>query len=107
MFQVTDLYLASADSFSYTNRGAASVINGVSDTATFLETLEALTLLGFGIDKRRNFFKLLAGILHLGNVVIHAGDDDSCTIRVSFHFTNLQLQESNTQCIVLLMFPER
>jgi myosin heavy subunit len=42
-----------------------------------------MKLLGFGIDDRRRFFKLLAGVLHLGNVAIKGtSDGDGCKISV-------------------------
>lgn len=92
-----ELYLGASESFHYTNQGSASSLTlpGVSDEQLFSETVEALTLLGFGIDDRRNFFKLLAAILHLGNVQIIRGDqkgsggDQSCSIaKDDLHLAN-------------------
>ncbi|CAG7709106.1 unnamed protein product [Allacma fusca] len=77
--EVSDLYLDDCQSFHYTRQGKAGVITGVSDVETFAETVEALKLLGFGIDNRRNFFKLLAAVLHLGNVKIK-GDREASNI---------------------------
>ena len=76
--------LLPATKFKYTSGGGSCAIDGVSDSKTLIETVESMKLLGFGIDERRRFFKLLAGVLHLGNVVIKGTPDgEGCTINVS------------------------
>lgn len=53
------------------------MIEGVNDYTQFEETLQALNILGFGRSDQENLFKVLAAILHLGNVTINKEDEGS------------------------------
>ncbi|XP_066132390.1 unconventional myosin-Vc isoform X1 [Saccopteryx bilineata] len=66
------LKLGSAAEFSYTRMGGSTVIEGVDDRADMVETQKTFTLLGFKEDFQMDVFKILAAILHLGNVQITA-----------------------------------
>ncbi|XP_015414392.1 PREDICTED: unconventional myosin-Vc [Myotis davidii] len=66
------LKLGSAEEFNYTRMGGNTVIEGVSDSAGMEETRKTFTLLGFQEDFQMDVFKVLAAILHLGNVQITA-----------------------------------
>ncbi|XP_045142403.1 unconventional myosin-Vc [Echinops telfairi] len=66
------LKLGSADEFNYTRMGGSTVIEGVNDRADMAETQKTFTLLGFKKDFQMDIFKILAAILHLGNVQITA-----------------------------------
>lgn len=60
-----------------------SVIPGVDDARNFKETISALVTLGFSERKIEDIFRMLASILHLGNVNITApGGMDDCSIKV-------------------------
>ena len=65
-------------------QGEDPEIDGVDDLKEFLATKDAFKLLGFSAKEQSNIFKILAGILHLGNVVFEAGqgkmDSESCSI---------------------------
>jgi myosin-5 len=65
--------------FAYLNGGGPSStpINGVDDAEEFRATQDALSTVGVGIDKQWSVFKLLAALLHLGNIKITAGRSDS------------------------------
>lgn len=66
------------DKFRYLNQGKSSDIAKISDADEFNETLNALTTLGFTNDEIDNIIKVIAGILHLGNVSItHGSNIDS------------------------------
>uniref|UniRef100_A0A8I5R687 Myosin VC n=1 Tax=Papio anubis TaxID=9555 RepID=A0A8I5R687_PAPAN len=69
------LKLGSAEEFNYTRMGGNTVIEGVNDRAEMVETQKTFTLLGFKEDFQMDVFKILAAILHLGNVQITAEDD--------------------------------
>jgi myosin heavy subunit len=63
------------------------------DHESFIETVNALNTLGFSQDDQDLIWKLLASILHLGNIEItdktqkNPGDGDSCFISVRyFHY---------------------
>lgn len=66
-------------------------MQGVNDLAEFEETENALGMLGFSENDQENMFKILAGILHLGNIkfqqclikVDNEQDQEGCVIPVS------------------------
>jgi len=71
--------------------GGAPEIERVSDAEQFNETVQAMTVLGFSIQQIADIVKILAGILHLGNIQVskkfnegsEEEDSDSCDIFVS------------------------
>lgn len=69
--------------FHYLNQGHSPHIDGVDDAADFQETRRAFTLLGINDAAQEQIFRILAGILHLGNVTLEEGNGDSSTIDVS------------------------
>uniref|UniRef100_A0A670KGP5 Myosin VC n=1 Tax=Podarcis muralis TaxID=64176 RepID=A0A670KGP5_PODMU len=69
------LKLGIPEEFNYTNMGGNAVIEGVNDYANMMETQKTFTLLGLKEDFQMDVFKILAAILHLGNVQIAALDD--------------------------------
>ena len=82
---LSGLQLASSDEFIYANQGQNPYIDNVDDEAEFDKTLEALKLLGFSDDENRSIFKILAAILHLGNVKIEAsgrGDSEKSQVKM-------------------------
>nr|XP_046208191.1 unconventional myosin-Vc-like isoform X1 [Oncorhynchus gorbuscha] len=72
------LRLLSADEFRYTCMGGETSIEGVDDRKDMEETRRTFSLLGLTEDFQSDVFKVLAGILHLGNVEIrNVGSDRS------------------------------
>ncbi|KAH8887476.1 hypothetical protein GQ53DRAFT_827262 [Thozetella sp. PMI_491] len=65
------------EQFEYLNQGNAPTIDGVDDKAEFNATKQSLKTIGVAEDKQTEIFKLLAGLLHLGNVKIGASRNDS------------------------------
>ncbi|KYO21219.1 guanine nucleotide binding protein (G protein), beta 5a isoform B [Alligator mississippiensis] len=74
------LKLGSAEEFNYTRMGGNTVIEGIDDRADMVETRKTFTLLGLKEDFQMDVFKLLAAILHLGNVQIMAVGDDRSSV---------------------------
>ncbi|XP_032153321.1 unconventional myosin-Vc isoform X4 [Sapajus apella] len=74
------LKLGSAEEFNYTRMGGNTVIEGVNDQAEMVETQKTFTLLGFKEDFQMDVFKILAAILHLGNVQIAAVGSERSSI---------------------------
>uniref|UniRef100_A0A2K6B4F0 Unconventional myosin-Va n=1 Tax=Macaca nemestrina TaxID=9545 RepID=A0A2K6B4F0_MACNE len=74
------LRLGNADDFNYTQQGGSPVIEGVDDAKEMAHTRQACTLLGISESHQMGIFRILAGILHLGNVGFTSRDADSCTI---------------------------
>ena len=56
----------------------------MDDLKEFKATQDAFKLLGFSSKEQQNIYKILAGILHLGNVIFESGtgkmDSESCSI---------------------------
>ncbi|KAI1850456.1 hypothetical protein JX265_013418 [Neoarthrinium moseri] len=72
-----ELSLLPVEQFDYMNQGNAPVIDGVDDKAEFEATKKSLTTIGVDQTQQVGIFKLLAGLLHLGNVKITASRNDS------------------------------
>ncbi|XP_074211377.1 unconventional myosin-Vb isoform X4 [Camelus bactrianus] len=72
---------ACAEDFFYTSQGGDTSIEGVDDAEDFEKTRQAFTLLGVRESHQISIFKIIASILHLGNVEIQAErDGESCSI---------------------------
>ncbi|XP_033823805.1 unconventional myosin-Vc [Periophthalmus magnuspinnatus] len=74
------LRLLSADEFQYTCMGGDISIEGVDDKKDMEETRQTFTLLGLKEDFQLDVFKVLAAILHLGNVEVKSSGDDRSSI---------------------------
>ncbi|TIC24772.1 clathrin heavy chain [Wallemia mellicola] len=72
-----ELHLGSSNDFHYLNQGGSASIPGIDDGAEFEVTQKALSTLGIGVEKQWNIFKLLASLLHLGNVKIGQTRNDA------------------------------
>uniref|UniRef100_H3C616 Myosin VB n=1 Tax=Tetraodon nigroviridis TaxID=99883 RepID=H3C616_TETNG len=77
-----DLALTSAEEFTYTSYGENIFIEGVNDAEDFVKTREGFVFfLGIKDSTQNNVFKIIASILHLGNIEICSErDEDSCHI---------------------------
>lgn len=73
------LGLDSISKFHYLNQGGASAekINSVDDKKEFALTQDALSTVGIGMTQQWAIFKLLAALLHLGNIDIKASRTDA------------------------------
>ncbi|KAI4564784.1 hypothetical protein MJG53_015796 [Ovis ammon polii x Ovis aries] len=70
-----------AEDFFYTSQGGNTVIEGVDDAEDFEKTRQAFTLVGVRESHQISIFKIIASILHLGNVEIEAErDGESCRV---------------------------
>ncbi|XP_074546475.1 unconventional myosin-Vb isoform X3 [Halichoeres trimaculatus] len=77
-----DLGLTSAEDFIFTSQGENIFIEGVNDAEDFRKSREAFTLLGVKESSQMSIFKVVASILHLGNVEICSErDGESCHIQ--------------------------
>jgi myosin V len=72
-----ELSLLPVEQFEYLNQGADPVIDGVDDAAEFNLTKKAFSTINVNDDTQRQIFKILAALLHLGNVKITATRTDS------------------------------
>lgn len=71
------LHLAHQNKFHYLNQGNNPMIDGVNDLTCFDETITALTMLGFSSKQQDDMLRILAAIMHLGNVNIGNSDSQS------------------------------
>lgn len=72
-----DLSLKSVEEFSYLNQGSSPTIDGVDDKAEFDATRASLTTIGVPTDTQAQIFRLLAALLHIGDIKITATRTDS------------------------------
>lgn len=72
-----ELSLKHVQEFSYLNQGSAPVIDGVDDKAEFNATRDSLTKIGVSPDTQSGIWRLLAALLHIGDVKITATRTDS------------------------------
>ncbi|KAG7281019.1 hypothetical protein CRUP_016651 [Coryphaenoides rupestris] len=77
------LRLSSADKFQYTSMGGEIRIEGVDDRKDLEETQRTFSLLGLGDEFQFDVFRVLAAILHLGNVEIKTIGGDQSSVAPS------------------------
>ncbi|KAM0813464.1 putative Myosin-2 [Seiridium cardinale] len=75
--QRKELSILPVEQYDYMNQGNAPVIDGVDDKAEFEATKKSLTTIGVDETQQMGIFRLLAGLLHLGNIKITASRSDS------------------------------
>jgi myosin-5 len=75
--QREELSLKPVEEFSYLNQGSAPFIDGVDDKAEFNLTSEALSKVGVPAETQAGIWRLLAALLHIGDVKITATRTDS------------------------------
>ncbi|XP_076760746.1 dilute class unconventional myosin isoform X2 [Xylocopa sonorina] len=71
------LHLDHQNKFHYLNQGNNPKIDGVDDLVCFDETITALTMLGFSSKQQDDMLRILAAIIHLGNVNIENSDSQN------------------------------
>ena len=62
--------------YSYLTYGDCVEVDNVDDAKEFSETLYALTLCGVGSKQQSLILRVLASILHLGNVELEEGNNE-------------------------------
>ncbi|KAL9123311.1 MAG: hypothetical protein Q9187_000150, partial [Circinaria calcarea] len=72
-----ELGLIPVEHFDYLNQGGSPAIDGVDDGAEFDATKRSLATVGVDVTHQREIFRILAALLHLGNVKITATRTDS------------------------------
>ncbi|KAI3640240.1 hypothetical protein MIR68_001118 [Amoeboaphelidium protococcarum] len=89
-----ELGLQGWDHFHYLNQGRQGTIQNVDDAAEFESTIRALSTIGISVTVQWSIFRLLAAILHLGNVQLSAQDknQDASVIKLDFHDNQKHLE---------------
>ncbi|OAA52088.1 Myosin head, motor domain protein [Metarhizium rileyi] len=75
--QRQELDILPIEQFEYLNQGNCPTIDGVDDKYEFEATKKSLQTIGVSEAQQNDIFKLLAGLLHIGNVKITASRTDS------------------------------
>ena len=75
-----ELMLDHQDKFKFLNQGQSPTIDRVSDSDEFIDSLHSLVTLGFTKAEIDSIMRVLAGILHLGNINITEEDQESSKI---------------------------
>ncbi|KAL1924506.1 uncharacterized protein VTP21DRAFT_4160 [Calcarisporiella thermophila] len=63
------------DQFHYLRQGGVATISGVDDAAEFETTQRALSTVGISVQLQWQIFRLLAALLHIGNIEITGRND--------------------------------
>lgn len=77
---------AHQDNFYYLNQGECPYVYEVDDGENFEEMREAMDLVGIMEDEQLMIFRILAGILHIGNIYIHASGEEESEIDVRNYY---------------------
>nr|1G8X_A Chain A, MYOSIN II HEAVY CHAIN FUSED TO ALPHA-ACTININ 3 [Dictyostelium discoideum]1G8X_B Chain B, MYOSIN II HEAVY CHAIN FUSED TO ALPHA-ACTININ 3 [Dictyostelium discoideum] len=75
------LHLAGPESFNYLNQSGCVDIKGVSDEDEFKITRQAMDIVGFSQEEQMSIFKIIAGILHLGNIKFEKGAGEGAVLK--------------------------
>ncbi|KAG0019098.1 Myosin type-2 heavy chain 1 [Podila clonocystis] len=70
-----ELDLQSIQQFHYLKQGGVTIINGVDDAAEFEITQRALSTIGISVQVQWYIFRLLAALLHIGNIQVTGRND--------------------------------
>ena len=83
-------------------------MNDVDDAECFEEVRESLDLVGITEEQQRILFRILAAVLHLGNVVIYPGEnEDESGIEVRRRYLELPMRFVFKQLGVSLVYLPR
>lgn len=63
--------LQSADKYFYLNQGSLDEIEGKNDAKDFSFLISSFQVLGFTNEQQDTIFRILASVLHLGNIYFH------------------------------------
>ncbi|ESN92553.1 hypothetical protein HELRODRAFT_189498 [Helobdella robusta] len=85
-----ELKLDEAEKFDYLNQGSAQKVDSIDDFDDFANLREAFSLMGINDLKQMCIFRILSGILHMGNVNIIPDNrrGDSCQVhKIDVHLS--------------------
>ena len=74
------LQLRDQSEFQYTRQGNCALIAGVDDMSDFLETRKSLDFLNFSETMQKEFFSIVAAVLHAGNIEFLEAERERCRI---------------------------
>jgi len=83
--------LVEAEQYFYLNTTGCTSIEGVSDADSFSATRMALRHLGFSEAEEKGMFRLLAGLLHLGNLKFESNEEGKAKLATT---SDIALQQT-------------
>ncbi|XXG40756.1 hypothetical protein AAC387_Pa01g1394 [Persea americana] len=91
--------LGHPSSFHYLNQSKTYELNGVNSSHEYLNTRRAMDIVGISLDEQEAIFRILAAILHLGNIEFSPGKEhDSSTIKDQKSSFHLQMTADLFMC---------
>jgi len=66
--KIEKLGIQNASRFSYLNRSGCYDVESMDDSKEFQDVLNAMSIINISQENQNVIFKIIAGILHLGNV---------------------------------------
>lgn len=75
--QKEELHLTEPSDYLYMNQGGVTEIEGIDDADEYKTTVDALTLVGVSQETQHQIFKILAALLHIGNIEIKKTRNDA------------------------------
>ncbi|XP_071941692.1 unconventional myosin-Va-like isoform X2 [Antedon mediterranea] len=78
--ELQELQLGHPDEFFYTNQGEAPEVVGINDRDDLEETRDAFQLVGISEETQMSIFRVVAAVLHFGNVEVKPERGDNSSI---------------------------
>ncbi|KAJ1292593.1 hypothetical protein BS78_01G001600 [Paspalum vaginatum] len=72
--------LGDARSFHYLNQSNCIALDGLDDSKEYMETRRAMGIVGISFDEQDAIFRVVAAILHLGNIEFVEGSEDDSSV---------------------------
>ncbi|KAM7254297.1 hypothetical protein ACFE04_031979 [Oxalis oulophora] len=88
--EINKFKLGSPMSFHYLNQSSCYELDGVNDADEYLATRRAMDIVGISLKEQEAIFRVVAAILHLGNVEFSKGEEDVSVLKddeAKFHLS--------------------
>ncbi|KAL9686540.1 hypothetical protein QQ045_024001 [Rhodiola kirilowii] len=90
--------LGSPKSFHYLNQSNCYELLGVNDAEDYLTTRRAMDIVGIGVNEQDAIFRVVAAILHLGNIDFAKGEDSDTSVVTEESRCHLQMTSELLMC---------
>ncbi|KAL9295389.1 Myosin-16 [Arabidopsis thaliana] len=91
--------LGDPKSFRYLNQSSCYKLDGVNDAEEYLATRRAMDVVGINEKEQDAIFRVVASILHLGNIEFSKGEDaDSSSVKDEQSMFHLQMTSELLMC---------
>ncbi|KAL0662969.1 hypothetical protein Bca4012_099806 [Brassica carinata] len=98
-FDVERFKLGDPKSFRYLNQSSCFELDGVNDAEEYLATRKAMDVVGISEQEQDAIFRVVAAILHLGNIEFCKGEDaDSSSLKDEQSKFHLQMTSELLMC---------